>query len=376
VSSLRGARGVAGCGFALIVGGASVAWGQRALEGSISTVAAPIPFVADDGEIEWVRRFPHAGANFVRLELKVGSPLPATPFKVVVTGRDGVALSFTEATLPIDQEVWTPVIPGDEATVKVEGRPSGLRLTVTRVAFQVDRFRSLSLIGDDDRKEFWEVAKDKPALTAAGKAVAKLSIMTPGGPAGCTGFMLSSDLLLTNEHCIAEKRDCDNTWVLFGYQQDESGAVRLAEQVRCAALLDRDQDLDFALVRVNGTPGAAGAWGSLPLSPAAAAVGDVSMIQHPGGYPKRIAFPPHCKVLTLSDEGANPDKRVDLTHDCDCEDGSSGSPILNAALEVVALHRRGKTVLGPYADRNRAVRIQEICPRLRPFVPSLVCAPS
>ena len=38
--------------------------------------------------------------------------------------------------------------------------------------------------------------------------------------------------------------------------------------------------------------------------------------------------------------------------------------------EVIALHRRGKTVVGPYGDKNRAVRMEKIYPRIKPLLPA------
>ena len=118
-----------------------------------------------------------------------------------------------------------------------------------------------------------------------------------------------------------------------------------------ASFFRNDKALDYAIVRVNGAPG--DLYGFVNLAKRAEpTVNDfVSIIQHPQGGPKKIAFTDN-KVSAVFDDL--------VQYSTDTEPGSSGSPVFNQDWEIVGLHHRGGGLAGPDGKKyftNEAIQI-------------------
>ncbi len=168
-----------------------------------------------------------------------------------------------------------------------------------------------------------------------------------------TGWLLTSDLLITNYHVI-EARDRiyeeAATEADFRAQAlqsvvwfDYTAVDKRHADYRCIELLHSDRKLDYALLRVSSTPVSESdpplsAWGFLPLVPQSAPEltkeERLNIIQHPQGGPKRLAIRSNFYVDCLSTD-STPRRIRYLT---DTEPGSSGSPVCNDNWQVVALH--------------------------------------
>ena len=115
-----------------------------------------------------------------------------------------------------------------------------------------------------------------------------------------------------------------------------------------------DKELDYAIVRVNGAPG--DVYGFVDLATRAEpTVNDfVSIIQHPQGGPKKIAFTDNKVSAVFNDL---------VQYSTDTEPGSSGSPVFNQDWEIVGLHHRGGGLAGPDGKKyftNEAIQIGAI----------------
>lgn len=154
-------------------------------------------------------------------------------------------------------------------------------------------------------------------------------IRTPAGLG--TGFVVRDNYLLTNNHVIGSQKQALQASLLFYFQRDTSGKYL---RITNAALdpgagFATDANEDWTIVKLKDNPLKEHEY--LRLSRKAAREGDfVNIIQHPGGDEKKIAM--YHNVVTYAAEGL-------VQYLTDTQEGSSGSPVLNADWDVVALHR-------------------------------------
>ncbi len=193
----------------------------------------------------------------------------------------------------------------------------------------------------------------------------------------------AGDLALTNWHVVrrvlsGEKKPVDVA-LRFDYASDAGGTSPGVTHTLAAAWCLRHSpasalelgegngeptpaELDYALLRlaqpIGDQPGPGGeprGWITTQRATAIPAVGDVLFVlQHPQGDPLKLA-------IGVS-RGANGNGSRVL-HDANTVNGSSGSPCLNAKLELVALHNAGDPlydgVIGA-PQHNQAVPVEAI----------------
>jgi endonuclease G len=162
-------------------------------------------------------------------------------------------------------------------------------------------------------------------------------ILTPNGMG--TGFLISSNLLMTNHHVIASADiaadpDC---WVEFNYQLDSGGTPLQTHRYRLdAERFHTNPTLDYTIVGVLADPDKSELteWGNVLLNSHADPVpGEhVIIIQHPNGGLKQIA-------LTANQVVSSWEHRLHYT--TDTMPGSSGSPVFNDLWQVIAIHHAG-----------------------------------
>ncbi len=175
-------------------------------------------------------------------------------------------------------------------------------------------------------------------------------VNTPSGPG--SGFLIATDLLLTNHHVLPDEQTAAATVAEFNYQVAWGGEPEPVRRFTCdASFFRNDKALDYAIVRLNGAPG--DLYGFVNLARRAEpTVNDfVSIIQHPQGGPKKIAFTDN-KVSAVFDDL--------VQYSTDTEPGSSGSPVFNQDWELVGLHHRGGGLAGPDGKKyftNEAIQI-------------------
>jgi hypothetical protein len=203
-----------------------------------------------------------------------------------------------------------------------------------------------------------------------------------------TGFLVAPDLCLTNYHVvwplINQRAEPSGTRLRFDFRRADDGTVvsegicfSLADDWLAASrppsAVDTDpagglpaaDELDFALLRVAGEPGndPIGRASQVRDSPARGWIRQVgpapepehplSVLQHPDGAPLKIAFGQSTGL------NANATR---LRHTVNTEGGSSGSPCLNAQLELVGMHHAGDPNFDSdhRPDHNAAIPIRLI----------------
>ena len=158
-----------------------------------------------------------------------------------------------------------------------------------------------------------------------------------------TGFLASPWLLVTNNHVLTDPGAAADTEVTFRYEEDARGRTTRAVKVRLEPdrcfLTSPVDELDFTVVAVSAVKGKAPGktFGSIPMVGATGKIlsgHPVNIVQHAGGRSREIAV--RNNLLVGVDDARY------LTYLTDTEPGSSGSPVLNDAWELVALHSRAE----------------------------------
>ena len=240
---------------------------------------------------------------------------------------------------------------------------------------------------------FLDIAVLRARLGELEAQVCRVEVPAPTRPTAGTGFLVGPDLVLTNYHVIdvlhKGMANPKETRLRFDYRatadgtQIEAGTVfGLADNWLVAwrppsdvddlsdpgGLLPSPDELDFAVLRLGQSPGEQPIGRAERLSEAPdrgwirldqagpdgfEAGNPLLILQHPSDEPLKVA-------LGQSD-GLNANG-TRLRHRVNTKPGSSGSPCLNARLEVVALHHAGDPNFDP-AHRpawNAAVPIAAI----------------
>jgi S1-C subfamily serine protease len=197
-------------------------------------------------------------------------------------------------------------------------------------------------------------------VVAAARSVARLTLWFGATRIRGTGFLISPDLLLTNEHNVFDPEQVPLTRAVAEFDYDRTPHDKpLVRKVDVAPVAANRAD-DWAVLRLTAAPGRP------PLAlgtPFDIGVNDlVVIIQHPLGTFKQFALEP----LAIREVTA-----TQLRYIADTQDGSSGSPVFNEHMHVVALHCAESscelTVDGQPQTvwRNEGIRIDRVMSGLR-----------
>lgn len=178
--------------------------------------------------------------------------------------------------------------------------------------------------------------------TNSGNSICRIQIRDLKGSliGSGTGFLVSQNVLMTNNHVIDCVQTALNSLAEFNYQDDENfmPCPTYTYRLDPDQLFITDEHLDFTLVALKDNPSCEKHpedFGHLKLIPEAGKILEgeyVSIIQHPNGGPKSVTIREN-KVSSIFD---------DFVHYLtDTEPGSSGSPVFNDQWIVVALHHSG-----------------------------------
>ncbi|MCK8498363.1 MULTISPECIES: trypsin-like serine peptidase [Myxococcus] len=199
------------------------------------------------------------------------------------------------------------------------------------------------------------------------RAVGYLSIPAVGSR--CTAWLVSSDVIITNNHCVGSASEAVGARASFNYIDGVASASRV--WYSCATFIKTWATDDMTALRCTATngqlPGVAN--GFLTVASTNAATNASIYVVHqncdyytsPGCVPNKKLSPGVVKNANYS--------TTDLSYDADTLGGSSGSPVLSASThQVVGLHHiglggnsqgRGTANTGVKATRVKA-RLAEI----------------
>lgn len=171
------------------------------------------------------------------------------------------------------------------------------------------------------------------ALHAKG-AVIKIGLDNESG----TGFLIGSDLIMTNHHVLKTREQAEAAKYIFFYELDNTGKETLSHTSRAlqGGIFYTKPDetkpdfLDFSIVQLSDVPKSVT---PLKLRERLPRVGQyISMIQHPEGGFKKIAWRRNNQVEAVQSN------RQTIMYRLASNQGSSGAPVFNDDFEVIALH--------------------------------------
>ena len=178
--------------------------------------------------------------------------------------------------------------------------------------------------------------------TLAGKSVCRIQVRNSWGQIESygTGFLVSPNLLLTNNHVLTHASSAARSFAEFNFEDDANFVPKDSKifQLDPKSFFITDRRLDYTLVAIKNT-----STGGTPLSDfdylklvsrsGKATFGEhVTIIQHPSGKSKSITLRDNEIVDTFDDF---------VHYESDTQPGSSGSPVFNDQWQVVALHHAG-----------------------------------
>lgn len=325
--------------------------------GSIDSLSKTVDtFLDNEGsDLRWHQTITRVGSDYLRIRFSEFSNPESEEFQFTIKNADGtVVLNYSHDSFP-SGDFWTPVIFGDRALIQLRSAKvlDSLTFILNEVAFQTDGGGWMSLIGTDDREPIINYVNNTD-IWEASRSIAKLSFFKNGFFV-CTGFMISSSRMMTNNHCVAKNKVCATTTAIFGFQKNANGAVDSGEQFACKEVVATDVEKDYTILELAGSPG--DRWGTLTLDSSDVDDGaEIYIIQHPAGEPKQISKV-NCQVDRAVVDGRGSD--TDMAHVCDTLGGSSGSPVLSESNTVIGLHHFG-VGQAAFWNKNRAVRMKLI----------------
>lgn len=195
------------------------------------------------------------------------------------------------------------------------------------------------------------------------------------GPETGTGFLITGNLLMTNQHVIGSASIAKKCAFQFNHQLDSAGKALPVQTARAlegglfrtSPIAPRNataNELDYTIVQLTDVPKGAR---HLTLKPATIGRDSrLTIIQHPGGGYKKISM--QNNFVEYADE-------LVVQYTTSTEPGSSGSPVLNDDFEVVAIHHSGGQLNEPTTKRrylrNEGIRMSAILDDLRRNAPNI-----
>jgi hypothetical protein len=301
-------------------------------------------------------------AKSLRLHFVVKAPADGPTWALRALNRNReVQWQYSSVTSPGKTDFWSDEISGNVARVELYSvaPATGLKLEIDKVGKGQAEVTPTSIIGPDQRED---IGAAPPDIRGYGKSVVKLKFVGDDGRLYvCTGFLLGTKYLMTNNHCI----DTETVRESASGELDYDAPNAPTQLIHFSKLVATDKGRDYSLLRLDAARSSAG----LVLhvhDPVRAE--PLLLIQHPGGKPKQISRK-DCVVTDPALHGWETTALSDYGHGCDTLGGSSGSPILDPANgNVIGLHHLGIDSVN-HVYINRAVRIEPIVASIRTQAP-------
>jgi len=295
--------------------------------------------------------FRRPGTRSFQLHFQMASAA-ASGWTLQILDRDGREAWKYSPAAGGPGDVWSNEIPGSSAKLIVSrtGEGDAFTILIDRAAISQLGVVPESISG---ARQFEPIDRQSSEIREMGRATARLRFIGDNGRRYvCTGFLISADVFVTNEHCPETESEWRSSLVDF----DFNSALARPETLRFSERIGADRNLDVAIYRLERKLD-----GRQPLKPAVAALAEehsLFIIQHPGGEPKQISRI-ECRVQGVDLAGVS-SRKTDFGHLCDTLGGSSGSAVMSASSkQIIGLHHLG-FVSTSQQPVNRAVKMSLI----------------
>ena len=324
----------------------------------VKDVDLPLRPLEEGLGLVFVRDVREPGALNLRLHFTVDNAAEAAASWAIQVKDAAGQLAWSAWAGEVGGSFWSDEIEGEAARVEVySARPANpVRLRIDKLVAPTRKVEPLSITGDRNDLASITIRGHDPWIVDRGKSVARVRYVGDNGAAySCTAFLVTRELMLTNQHCLATASEMDSAQVDFDFDAEGTRPKTL----RLRELLQTSFALDYALVRLKKPVD------RVPLRLDSAPPPDreqLLVIQHPNGEPKQISLR-DCKVDGIPVAGRQ-DPATDFGHQCDTMTGSSGSPVFRFGTKtVVGLHHLGYDAQTVF---NRAVHIDRVLADLAP----------
>lgn len=337
---------------------------ERIGETVVTQIASPHPYPNGDVTLPvvWTETVHHPGAQFLKIHFSQFALGSGDRVRLL----DADHRLITEYT---DQEnargpFWAVAVVGDSLTIELraDAEYSGDGVMIDRYGYGEASLMPESICSGDQKEDVACYAGTP--LATASRAVGRMLFEERGVLYACTGFLVSDqDHFMSNEHCISSQEAVESLEVTFDYEHTSCGGTELnpSEAFVGGQLILAHAAFDVALMTLQGRPSEI--YGFLPLSDREPRFNEPLYIpQHPSGDVKQVSVM-DCRVSSPVLDGDAPGS--DFGHQCDTQNGSSGSPVLDMNHQVVGLHHLGGC--GSGGGENQAVLMSRILPLLPPM---------
>lgn len=176
------------------------------------------------------------------------------------------------------------------------------------------------------------------------RAIGRIKVSAPNRRGWATAFLVAPGLVMTNHHVFPDAASVGNSRVTFDYWHDVSGQLPANPdefELQPNLFFVSNEQLDYAVVAIAATSSFGRPLGDrrhIRLIPMRGKVKQgefVTILQHPEGEPMQVALREN-KIIRA-------DEHEDfLWYAADTAHGSSGAPVFNDTLQLVALHASGR----------------------------------
>jgi Trypsin-like peptidase domain len=333
---------------------------------------------------------PDTGSGVSAVKLLIGVTAGATPdWSFVVRDNDyRVLVSMGPGDFPSNAPLsrWTSILKTNRVILDLVAPPgSDIRVSVAEgIAFpSVSKGRLFSIVNPEHPWQELYMENRFTVAKRAGDSVGMLvgAYRTASASTSwcCSGVLISADIFLTNWHCGGSTdlsmdepeywsdAVCASTTVDINWAK---GAV--SKKYRCLAVLEKNQELDFAAIRLGpvlGPDSGSGEPVRARLSGKSPKHGDdVFVVHHSQCMEKLVSA--GCQVQSSSSKGwlderlvVPADDKSEFTHNCNAETGASGAPVFDENGLLIGLHHVGAgaaPACSASTGVNGAVKIEKI----------------